>query len=154
MRLRQMRPIGLAVLAAGTLAFGFVTAGHAQQGGATTQPIYDTGKKEYEAHCAVCHGATGEGNGPYAPYLTSAPANLTTLAKRNGGVFPVVRVYETIDGRERVPAHGPTDMPVWGPRYSAEIGEGLYDDIRVNRAAYTRARILLLTEYIARLQAK
>lgn len=149
-----MRSTLLGVVAIGAFALGAATVAQAQQTGAAKQPIFDTGKNEYEAHCAVCHGARGEGNGPYAPYLTSAVPNLSTLAKRNGGVFPVVRVYETIDGRQRVPAHGPTDMPIWGPRYSAEIGEGLYDDIRVNREAYTRARVLLLTEYISRLQAQ
>ena len=149
-----MRSTLLGFLATGAFALAAATAAQAQQSGTAAQPIFDTGKNEYQAHCAVCHGAGGEGDGPYSGFLTTTIPNLTTLTKRNGGVFPVVKVYETIDGRERVPAHGPSDMPIWGPRYSAEIGEGLYDDLRVNRAAYTRARVLLLTEYISRLQVK
>jgi len=134
-------------------AVGAATMAHAQQGGAAAQAI-DTGKIEYQAHCAVCHGSSGQGDGPYSGFLTRTIPDLTTLSRRNGGVFPVVRVYETIDGRQQLEAHGPRNMPIWGPRYSAEVDEGMYEDARINREAFVRARILLLTEYIYRLQAK
>ncbi len=52
----------------------------------------DEGKEAYEAQCSVCHGADGKGNGLFKPSLTVAPTDLTTLAKKNGGVFPVERV--------------------------------------------------------------
>jgi mono/diheme cytochrome c family protein len=148
-----MHSILFRVFAIGVFAVGAATMAHAQQSGTAGQR-FDTGKYEYEAHCAVCHGLSGEGDGPYAGFLSKTIPNLTTLSKRNGGIFPVVRVYETIDGRQEIQAHGPRDMPIWGPYYSAQIGEGLYDDIRVNREAFLRARVLALTEYISRLQAK
>jgi cytochrome c553 len=74
--------------------------------------IYDPGKLEYQTSCAACHGLLGDGKGPFAPALKSRVPSLTTLAKQNGGVFPVARVYGMIDGREQVAGHGPSDMPI------------------------------------------
>jgi hypothetical protein len=65
-----------------------------------------------------------------------------------------MRVYETIDGTWGVPAHGTKEMPVWGPRYKVEAGESSYDDFRADPEPFVRARILALTEYVYRLQAK
>ena len=36
------------------------------------------------------------------------------LAKNHHGEFPFGKVYETIDGRSMLSAHGTTDMPIWG----------------------------------------
>ena len=81
--------------------------------------------------------------------------NVTELSKKNNGVFPFMQVYEIIDGTQSVATHGPRNMPVWGPRYRSEIvGETYYDDFRANAGAFVRARILALTEYVYRLQAK
>src|SRR3990172_5771471 len=66
----------------------------------------DFGKKEYESRCAVCHGSDGKGLGPYAGIINTRIADVTTLSKRNGGVFPAERVYEIIDGRQAIRAHG------------------------------------------------
>ncbi|MCK5166520.1 MAG: cytochrome c, partial [Rhodospirillaceae bacterium] len=46
------------------------------------------GKAEYLGACAVCHGASGIGNGSYGGMLITKPSNLTLLTKKNGGVFP------------------------------------------------------------------
>ena len=35
------------------------------------------GRSIYMSHCATCHGATGQGNGPAGRLLRSPPANLT-----------------------------------------------------------------------------
>lgn len=74
--------------------------------------------REFVNSCASCHGEDGKGAG----FLTRVfqgvePGDLTQLAAKNGGSFPVERVFEIIDGREEVDAHGPRDMPVWGERY-------------------------------------
>lgn len=113
----------------------------------------DFGKREYQANCAGCHGATGKGDGPYNAYLTKSSSNLTVLAKNNGGVFPMARVYEVIDGRQDVQAHGPREMPIWGADYLVKAAE-YYVDVPYDPEPYVRARILALIEYIHRLQAK
>ena len=53
----------------------------------------DLGKRKYDASCASCHGLRGTGDGPNAPYLNRKASDLTALAKNNGGVFPVNRLY-------------------------------------------------------------
>jgi len=57
--------------------------------------------------------------------MSRKPANLTEIAKRNGGVFPSELVFKTIDGRQPVRGHGGPDMPVWGDIFvrSREAGD-------------------------------
>ena len=141
-------------IAAAVTAVAAVAMAQAQQSTATKN--FDRGKYEYEAHCAVCHGLTGKGDGPFAQQLKSATVvpDLTELSKKNNGVFPFMRIYEIIDGTHSVTWHGTRQMPVWGPRYRSEAGESLYDDFRADPEVFVRARILALSEYIYRLQAK
>jgi len=112
----------------------------------------DVGKREYNDSCAVCHGETGKGDGPLAGMLAKRIPDLTTLAARNGGVFPMVKVYATIEGKNGdVKAHGTRTMPIWGSRYRVEAAEH-YVDVNYDAEAIVRARILSLAEYIYRLQ--
>jgi len=120
---------------------------------AAQQERADSGRWEYDTHCAVCHGLKGKGNGPYAGSTKQAVTDLTTLAKSNNGVFPFQRVYESIDGTKVLEAHGPRDMPIWGRDYSAFLAER-YRDAPYIPEALIRARILALTEYVYRLQEK
>lgn len=113
----------------------------------------DIGKREYESNCAVCHGMTGKGDGPYGAVLRTPMPDLTALAKNNGGVFPFARVYEAIDGRVVVRSHGPQDMPVWGRDYQAQAAPE-YDDYPTEAEAFVRSRILALIDYLHRLQAR
>jgi mono/diheme cytochrome c family protein len=74
-----------------------------------------SGKDLYREYCAVCHGTTGKGDGPAAAALKTQPADLTRIAKANGGKFPELRVQHLINGESEQPtAHGAKDMPVWG----------------------------------------
>jgi mono/diheme cytochrome c family protein len=114
---------------------------------------FDFGKREYDSNCANCHGLKGKGDGPYKPFLTKSPTDLTTLSKRNAGIYPFHAVYAIIDGRQDVAAHGPRDMPVWGAQYSIKSAES-YMDVPYSSESFVRSRILALTEYISRLQAK
>ncbi len=76
--------------------------------------------ESFNFYCAPCHGQDGAGGGPVAAELRTPPANLTTLAERNGGAFPRDRVRGFITGTGRpVGAHGSSDMPVWGPAFRA-----------------------------------
>jgi mono/diheme cytochrome c family protein len=116
------------------------------------QTKVDLGKVEYDANCAICHGASGKGGGPYVELLKRSPTDLTTLQKRNGGIFPMARVYETIEGGG-VAEHGTRDMPIWGREYSIKAAQ-YYMDVNYNQEAFVRARILALAEYLSRLQVK
>lgn len=76
--------------------------------------VSEIGKKLYLENCASCHGTRGKGDGIMTRYLKIRPADLTTLARNNKGVFPYKRVSRVIDGRKSVRAHGVANMPVWG----------------------------------------
>ena len=119
----------------------------------STAVKFDLGKGEYESNCAVCHGKSGKGDGPYAGLLDTKIADLTTLSWRNNGVFPFQRVQDVIDGRQTFKAHGPLDMPIWGLDYRRRAAES-YMEVPYDPEAYVRIRILALTEYVYRLQAK
>jgi mono/diheme cytochrome c family protein len=137
----------MAVAAVTAGALGITGNIHAQEG--------DFGKSEYNASCAVCHGPAGRGDGPYVSLGYAITSDLTTLAKKNNGVFPVQRVYEFIDGRQMVRAHGAKDMPVWGSRYIPTNPEGYFvGPDYYNPEAVVQIRILALTEYLYRLQVK
>ena len=71
----------------------------------------DIGQREFEASCASCHGKNGTGGGSFAEVLQVSIPDLTTLSRKNGGVFPIARVYNVIDGREAFKAHGTREMP-------------------------------------------
>jgi mono/diheme cytochrome c family protein len=103
----------------------------------------DVGKREYDAACASCHGFTGRGDGPLKEELKGRVSDLTVLARNNNGVFPFDRVYQIIDGREQVKAHGSREMPVWGNSFRLHDTE-----------SSAPSRIKALTEYLYRLQDK
>lgn len=112
------------------------------------QSSVDLGKREYEASCASCHGVSAKGDGAMRNFLTKVPSDLTTLAKKNGGVFPVQRLTEYIDGRTSVVigSHGAREMPVWGHVYRAEDTQP--------QDLHARVRISSLIDYLARIQEK
>jgi len=138
-----MRPIRITA----ALALGLALAGTA----ALAQQATDLGKREYDSNCASCHGSDGKGAGPFVEFLKRSPPDLTTLARRNGGVFPVARAYEVIEGAG--PGHGTRDMPIWGRDYRVQAGE-YYVDVPYDPAVYARTRMLALVDYLARMQAK
>lgn len=116
----------------------------------------DLGKIEYQSNCASCHGLTGKGDGPLSRVLRVKPSDLTTIAKRNGGVFPANRVFEVIDGRQQVKEHGPREMPVWGKDYQKRTPRlttpgGFYSNYR---NAAVNAKIISLVDYLYRIQVK
>lgn len=115
------------------------------------QQRVDLGKREYDNNCAACHGSNGKGNGPYAELLKKSPPDLSTMSRRNGGVFPMARAYDVIEGAGV--GHGTRDMPIWGQDYNVKAAE-YYMDVPYNSEAYVRTRILALVEYLSRLQVK
>lgn len=118
------------------------------------QQKMDLGKREFEVNCAICHGVDGKGNGPMAGLLRRSPANLTQMAKKNQGVLPMNRMFDVIEGGS-VPSHGTRDMPIWGRVFRIEDAE-YYKEARgsYDAAALVRARILMLIEYVDRIQER
>lgn len=101
------------------------------------------GPKLFQNYCAVCHGRDAKGNGPAAPALKTAPADLTLLSKNNGGKFPDSRVFNILTNPEEL-AHGSKDMPIWGP---------IFRSLGPNPAA-AHLRATNLKDYLKSIQAK
>jgi mono/diheme cytochrome c family protein len=99
----------------------------------------------YEFYCASCHGDTGRGDGPVASTMRVKPADLTTLAERNGGSFPRERIEGYVTGTGRsIAAHGSRDMPVWGPAFRALDGSD----------ARARVRVAAIVDHLESLQTR
>ena len=116
------------VLFGGFAAVFLATAGFAaaQAGGLQHPPPRPplvissmVGRDLFQFYCATCHGADAKGSGPVAAALKTAPADLTRISSRNGGRFPHDDLVRFVSNGEGVPAHGPQDMPVWGPIFRA-----------------------------------
>ena len=149
-----MKNAPLAVLLLTTLSLSATAFAQTAKTDAQTAKI-DWGKNEYELQCSVCHGMDAKGSGFLGAVLKVVPSDLTTLAKKNGGVFPADRVSSVIDGREEVAGHGPRAMPIWGKRYAVDAAEYFTDvPFPYNQEAFVRARILLLVDYLNRIQQK
>lgn len=141
--------IGLqgAILLIGLVAAANMAADDKQQKPKTpTGPLIHSlqGPDLYRAYCASCHGTDALGNGPAAPALNTRLPDLTTIAQRNGGVFPTERVRKIIVGEETVVAHGSREMPVWGP---------IFHQVEEDRD-YGAVRLQNLTNYLQSLQKK
>ena len=104
-----------------------------------------SGEEMFRSYCAVCHGKDAKGAGPATADLKTTPPDLTTLAKRHDGKFPADYVTSVLRNGVKVPAHGSTDMPVWGPLFGSVSGG---DQTVVNM------RISNLVRYLESVQAK
>jgi mono/diheme cytochrome c family protein len=115
------------IIVVAAVAFGAASLASATAGQQSTQDkplsllsssLY--GVDNFHSYCSPCHGRDGKGDGPVAPALKRRPSDLTTLAKKNRGVFPRTQVREFItSGDPDVPEHGTLEMPVWGPTFRA-----------------------------------
>ena len=155
------------------MLFPALVLGQAAQPQRTTdkRASAERGKELFTKYCASCHGVSGKGDGPAAPALKIPPADLTTLAARNKGQFPSLRVMQAIKAGPSVPAHGSEIMPVWGtiflqgdnadtatqapPQTPAGVAEeGKQQGRHGPTAAEVQLRIYNLTEYVRTLQLK
>jgi nucleotide-binding universal stress UspA family protein/mono/diheme cytochrome c family protein len=123
------------------LAPGWVTAANAQEYKQSTP-----GAAVFQTYCASCHGTSARGDGPLASSMRRKPANLTEIAKRNGGEFPSDLVFRTIDGRQPVRGHGGPDMPVWGDAFTRSREAGDADRVK--------AVISSLVQYLESIQLR
>ena len=123
------------------LAFGFLSGAAIAQDAAT-------GAEIYARHCATCHGADADGNGPMAPALVLQPPDLTRLTERNTGTFPMTRVVTRIDGRDPLVSHG-SPMPVYGDFFE---GEELSLKTETGQPILTSPAVVDLVAYLMALQ--
>jgi len=111
------------------------------------QPTSPTsGPEMYATYCAACHGAKATGNGPAAQAMKIPPPDLTTLSQKNGGVFPADHVRTVLEFGVMTPAHGSSDMPVWGDLLRTLHSTSPNTDMVVNQ------RIHNLTSYLKQIQ--
>lgn len=95
------------------------------------------GEVIYFRYCAACHGKSLKGDGPVASGLVKKPIDLTVLARKNNGVFPIDKVMAMIDGRQSNRMHGTPDMPVWGEIFALTTGtDAPTADLAVKRIAH------------------
>jgi mono/diheme cytochrome c family protein len=104
-----------------------------------------SGKEMFRAYCASCHGEDAKGDGPAAAALKQPPADLTALAKTNGGKYPALKVTSVLRGQATLAAHGSQEMPVWGAVFWKMSG---------GHEAEVQQRISNLNRYIESLQEK
>ena len=132
---------------AGALAFAALAAAGPAAGEQPEASLFAvSGERLYVRHCAVCHGSSGRGDGPFGGILRTAPADLTTIAARNGGKFPDAEIARFVDGQFVPPAHGTRQMPIWG-RW---LGEPLAKGAEADEVA--RGEIFATLEYLKTLQ--
>ena len=105
-----------------------------------------TGSYLFRNYCASCHGTSALGDGPLGGVMRRRPANLTEMAKRNGGVYPSELAYRVIDGRQPQRGHGGPDMPVWGDAFLRSIDGGSAEAVRL--------KIEALVSYLESVQAR
>lgn len=107
----------------------------------------NSGRELFAEHCAACHGKEAKGNGPAAAELKVPPPDLTGLAKNNNGKYPASHVAEVLRSGVSMPAHGSSEMPVWGKVLGTSAVHGT-DQAKVQQ------RILALSDYLESLQVK
>lgn len=107
-----------------------------------------SGREIYLENCAGCHGAAAMGDGPLAALISVDMPDLTVLARRYGGVFPLVDVVRQIDGRVEMRGHG-DPMPVFGAMLS---GASAVVDTAAGDPVITKAAVLAVADYLESLQ--
>jgi mono/diheme cytochrome c family protein len=93
-----------------------------------------TGKDNFEAYGAVCHGRDAKGNGPAAPAMKAAVPDLTTIALRRGVKFNTAAIEYVIRGTGKMPTpfHGVEAMPIWGYVFDPTLSDRGATTLRIN----------------------
>jgi mono/diheme cytochrome c family protein len=133
--MRTANTTALLALLLGTVTFSF--AGES-----------DSGRQMYLQYCGSCHGTEGKGGGTVSRDLKVRVPDLTVLAKKNKGVYPLDKVMAAIDGRHAIRGHGDRNMPVWGETFQSESEGKKYPELT------TLLKGKIIAEYIATLQRK
>jgi mono/diheme cytochrome c family protein len=90
----------------------------------------------FRQYCTACHGGDGRGHGPASSALKHEVPDLTRIAQRNKGRFPLQRVKAVIEGKDAGPlAHGNREMPIWGPIFHEVESDQDFGEIRLEAVA-------------------
>ena len=116
--------------------------------GCTPEPE-PPGRAVYVQNCAACHGPRGRGDGPAAKVLETPPADLTRIAARRNGVWPMLEVMSIIDGYNKGTNPRP-GMPAFEGFLDEELvpfdtGNGVFVPAPKN--------LIALVNYLERLQS-
>lgn len=108
-----------------------------------------TGAQDFADFCAGCHAISGKGDGEVAATLSRRPADLTLLARRNGGTFPTTQVMAKIWGYTG--GKGSGVMPNFGPLLDSDTipydgGDGIMTP--------TPLRLVQIAEHLQAIQVK
>ncbi|MEL7256267.1 MAG: c-type cytochrome [Pseudomonadota bacterium] len=103
----------------------------------------------FAENCAECHGADAKGGGPWAENLKTPPADLTKIASRRNGVWPMLEVMSIVDGysKKTIPRE---EMPIIvglseGPMVNFDTGNGLVEPMP--------ARLVAIANYLESIQS-
>jgi mono/diheme cytochrome c family protein len=143
-KFRFLKLASVVVVGGALTAASVLTAGAQQAMGPGGRVI--SGKAQYGLHCAQCHGRGGKGDGPMSGALKTPPADLTVLAKNNGGTFPTDQVINTIRSNSPITAHQALAAQL---RMSSESGlGGNFTPQQIQQ------KVKLIADYIQTLQVK
>jgi mono/diheme cytochrome c family protein len=144
----------LARLLAVTGSAGMGLACHGASAGPAAPEVMAAAARDFQMHCASCHGTGGKGDGPIATSLKVPPVDLTSIRQRAGGSFPAEVVYDKIVGVSMPDAHGIYNMPVWGDVFVGQaVGKGVSIADAKAAAAKADERIRALVSYLEAIQA-
>lgn len=141
--------IGFAALgvAFGLALFGVPGSPAQAQTGAPASPgntgnLPVDGATLYATYCTDCHGRDAKGHGPRAANLDAKVPDLTRLAARNRGIFPIERVEQLLSSRTALPVtHAGIVMPTWGVVFSGAEPDPAAAKLRAhNIARYLESR--------------
>ena len=132
------------ILMCSLLVFGLL-------GGCTEETRFGSQPKSgatlFAQNCAICHGANARGAGAAAVNLEQAPADLTLIAERNGGLFPSDDVLAKIHGYGG-PGHS-GDMPDFA---DIDNGENVMWETQNGQKIATPRALVALVRYLEGLQ--
>lgn len=111
-------------------------------------PQVAPGRAAYLDFCAGCHGRDGTGSGAMSELAEVGVPDLTRLAAKNGGVFPMAGVLKVM-GAGSDPHKGAVAMPDFGNVLGGRpaVWESPEGDV-----VDTSDTMLMLAEYLASLQ--
>ena len=122
----------------GWVAAGFGLIATALIAACAPDPVPSPGAQAYTDYCAICHGPGARGDGEVAARLAVPPPDLTRIAARNGGVFPLREVADTVYGysgkheADLMPEFSPL---LYGPDVAVPKADGSGDEVMPVRLA-------------------